>query len=197
MTNTTHTKEPVATTNPAESPWAEAHQETQNKDNLAKRTIDQSSKKIRQAKDSVAESTHGLVEKAGEQYRNTSESAKRQYQRLSDQATETYSKSKTNVKHSFDEHPLAYLAGTFAVGLAAGLLLPRLSKEKEILAGPGEKLRDATNEVKQRATTATQVAKETANASLQEKGLDPDSVSHSLKDVGEESIDSAKAEFNK
>lgn len=61
-------------------------------------------------------------------------------------------------------NPLALVAGGVAVGVVLGMLLPRLDKERELLAPVGAKLAD-------RATATIQAAKDAGRAELE--GLIP------------------------
>lgn len=57
-------------------------------------------------------------------------------------------------------NPAALLAGGVAIGVVIGMLLPRLNREREVLAPVGRKLAE-------RATAAVQVAKETGREEIE------------------------------
>ena len=59
-----------------------------------------------------------------------------------------------------DGNPLALVAGGIAAGVVLGMLLPRLDKERELLAPVGEKIAD-------RASATIQAAKDAGRAELE------------------------------
>lgn len=196
--STIHTQETQTHENPTEAPWNEVHSESSEEHkSLARRTIDSSADTINRAKANVASTTSSLMDKAGEQYRQTSAAAKRGYEQLSEQASQAYSKSKTEVQRSFNAHPLAYMAGALVAGVAVGLVLPRLKKEKETLATAGKKIQEKTQQIGDKARAAATSARDAAKRSIEQRGLDPDSVTEDLKGVGNDSVEAAKDEFAK
>lgn len=63
-------------------------------------------------------------------------------------------------RQKINASPLAAVAGGVAVGAALGILLPRSQREKELLAGVGQKVTDAAREA---ADTAVEAGRQQVN----------------------------------
>jgi ElaB/YqjD/DUF883 family membrane-anchored ribosome-binding protein len=73
----------------------------------------------------------------------------------------------TQARQSIESNPLAVVAGGLAVGAIAGALLPRSTKEKELLAPLGRQLGE-------RARAAVSAAREAGKSELDQLGISKD-----------------------
>ena len=87
------------------------------------------------------------------------------YARAADAATDT-----------IDSAPLAVLAGGIAIGALAGALIPRSTREKELLAPVGRQLN-------QRATAAVAAAREAGKEEFAGLGLTKGAAKHQAKSL--------------
>lgn len=77
---------------------------------------------------------------------------------------------------TIDTNPLAILAGGIAVGALAGMLIPRSSREKELLAPVGR-------ELSARAKAAVGAARDAGQSELEERGLTRDAAKDQVKSL--------------
>ncbi|AXJ94201.1 MULTISPECIES: hypothetical protein [unclassified Sphingomonas] len=78
--------------------------------------------------------------------------------------------------HSLEGNPLALVASGLAIGAIAGVLIPRSSKEKELLAPVGRTLAE-------RARSAVGAAREAGYQALDERGLTKDAARDQVKSL--------------
>ncbi len=99
-------------------------------------------------------------------------------------------------KETFENNPLAVVAGGLVLGAIVAALLPTSEKEREKLGGAGTKLKD-------KVKTAANAAKQTASTKMEESGLNADALKGQigellgkgvdiLKDAGKAAGDAAK-----
>jgi hypothetical protein len=120
---------------------------------------------------SVKNSTPSAREKAIEAYDNARESAATAGRKAGD---------------GIDQAPLVALAGGLAIGALLAALLPKTTKESELLGGVGGRLTDT-------ARTAAEAAKDAGKARLEELGLTRDAGAETLRSILKGAGDATKA----
>ena len=83
-----------------------------------------------------------------------------------------------------ESNPLAALLGGIAIGAIAGALIPRLAKEKELLAPLGEKIGEA-------ARAALDAGKSAGAGALDEAGLSTDQIRAQVSKLVEQALKAA------
>ena len=83
-----------------------------------------------------------------------------------------------------EANPLAALLGGIAIGAIAGALIPRLAKEKELLAPLGEKIGEA-------ARAALDAGKTAGSGALEEAGLSSDQIRAQVSKLVEQALKAA------
>jgi len=83
-----------------------------------------------------------------------------------------------------EANPLAALLGGIAIGAIAGALIPRLAKEKELLAPLGEKIGEA-------ARAALDAGKSAGSGALEEAGLSTDQIRAQVSKLVEQALKAA------
>ena len=83
-----------------------------------------------------------------------------------------------------EANPLAALLGGIAIGAIAGALIPRLAKEKELLAPLGEKIGEATR-------AALDAGKTAGAGALEEAGLSSDQIRAQVSKLVEQALKAA------
>jgi len=83
-----------------------------------------------------------------------------------------------------ESNPLAALLGGIAIGAIAGALIPRLAKEKELLAPLGEKISEA-------ARAALDAGKSAGTGALEEAGLSSDQIRAQVSKLVEQALKAA------
>jgi hypothetical protein len=108
---------------------------------------------------------------------------------VGDRVTAAYSAARDKAGNAAGEigaNPLAALIGGLAIGAIAGVLLPRLEKEKELLAPLGERINDA-------ARAAIDAGKTAGKDALGEGGLTGDALRGQVNRLVEQAISAAGA----
>lgn len=90
-----------------------------------------------------------------------------------------------NNNESLTDSPIALLAGGIALGVLIGVLLPRHSKERELLEPVGKKLAD-------KATTAVRAARDAGQAEIESLLPDKDATKERVSKLIENVLDAAK-----
>lgn len=90
------------------------------------------------------------------------------------------------VETGIESSPIAAVLGGLALGAIAGVLLPRLEKEKELLAPLGAKIGDA-------ARAAIEAGKTAGQEALDEGGLSTDALRGQVNKLVEQAIKAAGA----
>ena len=85
---------------------------------------------------------------------------------------------------TLEANPLAALLGGIAIGAIAGALIPRLAKEKELLAPLGEKIGEA-------ARAALDAGKSAGAGALEEAGLSSDQIRAQVSKLVEQALKAA------
>ncbi len=92
----------------------------------------------------------------------------------------------SNTTDSLTESPIALLAGGIALGVLIGVLLPRHSKERELLEPVGKKLAD-------KASATVKAAREAGQAEIESLLPDKDATKERVSKLIENVLEAAKS----
>jgi ElaB/YqjD/DUF883 family membrane-anchored ribosome-binding protein len=109
------------------------------------------------------------------------------YGKVSDRVAAAYAAAREKTAgagEKLESNPLAVLLGGIAIGAIAGALLPRLEKEKELLAPLGEKIGDA-------ARAALDAGKSAGTEALADAGLSSDQIRSQVSKLVEQALKAA------
>lgn len=118
--------------------------------------------------------------KAETQADETTETRNDAYGKVSERVAAAYA----SAGEKLEANPLAALLGGIAIGAIAGALLPRLEKEKELLAPLGEKIGDA-------ARVALDAGKTAGTGALTDAGLTQDQIRGQVSKLVEQALKAA------
>jgi len=114
------------------------------------------------------------------------------YGKVSDRVAAAYAAAREKTAgagEKLEANPLAALLGGIAIGAIAGALLPRLEKEKELLAPLGAKIGDATR-------AALDAGKSAGVDALDEAGLSSDQIRAQVSKLVEQALKAASTAGN-
>lgn len=109
------------------------------------------------------------------------------YAKISERVAAAYAAAREKTAEAgqtVESNPLAALLGGIAIGAIAGALLPRLEKEKELLAPLGEKIGDA-------ARAALDAGRNAGTGALGEAGLSSDQIRTQVSKLVEQALKAA------
>jgi hypothetical protein len=109
------------------------------------------------------------------------------YGKVSDRVAAAYAAAREKTGQAgetLEANPLAALLGGIAIGAIAGALIPRLAKEKELLAPLGEKIGEA-------ARAALDAGKSAGAGALEEAGLSSDQIRAQVSKLVEQALKAA------
>jgi ElaB/YqjD/DUF883 family membrane-anchored ribosome-binding protein len=109
------------------------------------------------------------------------------YGKVSDRVAAAYTAAREKTGHAGEAlggNPLAALLGGIAIGAIAGALLPRLAKEKELLAPLGDKIGDA-------ARAALDAGRSAGSEALSEAGMSSDQIRAQVSKLVEQALKAA------
>lgn len=109
------------------------------------------------------------------------------YGKISDRVAAAYAAARVKTSgagQTFESNPLAALLGGIAIGAIAGALIPRIEKEKELLAPLGAKIGDA-------ARAAFDAGKSAGTDALGEAGLSSDQIRSQVSKLVEQALKAA------
>jgi ElaB/YqjD/DUF883 family membrane-anchored ribosome-binding protein len=109
------------------------------------------------------------------------------YSKISDRVASAYAAARekgAGAGQALEANPLAALLGGIAIGAIAGALLPRLEKEKELLAPLGQKIGDA-------ARAALEAGRTAGTDALEEAGLSSDQIRSQVAKLVEDALKAA------
>ena len=116
--------------------------------------------------------------------------------RARERLRENYSMGREQVTEAMDEYPLALGAGALALGLIAGVLMPRTRHEDELLGTRADalkhKVKEVAGEVFEPAKETTITSAAAAANQLEEEGLAPDRIVSKIENVARETKDALK-----
>ena len=109
------------------------------------------------------------------------------YGKVSDRVAAAYAAARERTGaagEKLEANPLAALLGGIAIGAIAGALIPRLAKEKELLAPLGEKIGEA-------ARAALDAGKSAGSEALEDAGLSTDQIRAQVSKLVEQALKAA------
>jgi len=109
------------------------------------------------------------------------------YGKVSDRVAAAYAAAREKTGQAgekLEANPLAALLGGIAIGAIAGALIPRLAKEKELLAPLGEKIGEA-------ARAALDAGKSAGAEALEDAGLSSDQIRAQVSKLVEQALQAA------
>jgi ElaB/YqjD/DUF883 family membrane-anchored ribosome-binding protein len=109
------------------------------------------------------------------------------YGKVSDRVAAAYAAAREKAGkagETIEANPLAAMLGGIAIGAVAGALIPRLAKEKELLAPLGEKIGEA-------ARAAFQAGKGAGTEALEDAGLTSDQIRSQVSKLVEQALKAA------
>ena len=109
------------------------------------------------------------------------------YGKVSDRVAAAYAAAREKTGQAgekIEANPLAALLGGIAIGAIAGALIPRLAKEKELLAPLGDKIGEA-------ARAALDAGKTAGAGALEEAGLSSDQIRAQVSKLVEQALQAA------
>src|SRR5690349_4670858 len=107
------------------------------------------------------------------------------YATARERAGSAYESAGRKASEGIDSNPVAAVVGGLAIGAIVAALLPRTSREDEMLGGVGRKIADSARE----AATA---AKEAGRGQLDELGLSRDGLRSKLDDFTDRAVGAVK-----
>jgi ElaB/YqjD/DUF883 family membrane-anchored ribosome-binding protein len=164
------------------------------------------SKLSKNLKDNAArlkENAHDLSGKAGERLSAAKDSARELAGTAKERGGELVTSGREKVSHgvdvtrekanaaaekgkeTFDNNPLAVVAGGLVLGAIIAALLPTSERERSKLGGAGSKLKD-------KVKTAASAAKETAASKMEDSGLNADALKGQFGDLIGKGLDILK-----
>jgi hypothetical protein len=109
------------------------------------------------------------------------------YGKVSDRVAAAYAAARDKTGQAgekLEANPLAALLGGIAIGAIAGALIPRLAKEKELLAPLGDRIGEA-------ARAALEAGKTAGAGALDEAGLSSDQIRAQVSKLVEQALKAA------
>jgi hypothetical protein len=109
------------------------------------------------------------------------------YGKVSERVASAYAAAREKTSgagHSLESSPLTALLGGIAIGALAGALLPRIEKEKELLAPLGAKIGEA-------ARAALDAGRTAGTGALDESGLSTDQLRAQVSKLVEQALKAA------
>jgi len=109
------------------------------------------------------------------------------YGKVSDRVAAAYAAAREKTGQAgekIEANPLAALLGGIAIGAIAGALIPRLAKEKDLLAPLGDKIGEA-------ARAALDAGKSAGAGALEEAGLSSDQIRSQVSKLVEQALKAA------
>lgn len=155
----------------------------------------------------VRRGAHELRQRAREQGREIRERAENAGHQMKDRMREGYhhteerlragyDRAREHVRETADMHPLATGAACLGLGLLAGLLLPRTSKEDEWFGDAADAMKhrvgQASRDLMDRGKHVAKAATDAAKSEAERQGLTPEHLKERLRAVGAEAQEAAK-----
>jgi len=155
---------------------------------------DQATDKLGQAKEKVSDLTSQAADKVGD----LTDTVREQASELGEKVGRGARQARLGFWQLLEERPLVVGAATLAVGLLAGLAIPRTEAEDELMGETRDQLldraqetaREALDKGKHVADAAVDSLKRTAEA----EGLSPDKLAEKVKHVAHEATETVKNE---
>jgi hypothetical protein len=108
------------------------------------------------------------------------------YAAARERAGSAYETAGRKTSQGIDSNPVAAVVGGLAIGAIVAALLPRSSREEELLGGVGRKINDS-------ARDAARAAKEAGRGQLDELGLSRDGLQSKLNEFTDRAVGAVKS----
>lgn len=108
------------------------------------------------------------------------------YATARERAGSAYETAGRKTSEGIESNPVAAVVGGLAIGALVAALLPRTSREEELLGGVGRKITDSARE-------AARAAKEAGRGQLDELGLSRDGLQSKLNDFTDKAVGAVKS----
>lgn len=138
----------------------------------------------------AGERMHDWREGASDMGHRARRRGRRMQQRTADSLRENYYIAREQASEAVEEYPMAVAAGALAMGLLAGILMPRTRREDALMGPQSDAVKDTARSV---ASETAERAKETAVSSaaaaantMEEEGLSPDQLVEKASHVAQE-----------
>jgi hypothetical protein len=129
--------------------------------------------------------SHGRTAAARQAFESARERTVAAYATARERAESAYETAGRKASQGIDSNPVAAVVGGLAVGAIVAALLPRTSREEELLGGVGRKIADSARE-------AASAAKEAGRGQLDELGLSRDGLRSKLDEFTDRAVGAVK-----
>jgi hypothetical protein len=128
----------------------------------------------------------GRAAAARQAFESAREKTAAAYATARERAGTVYETAGRKTSQGIDSNPVAAVVGGLAVGAIVAALLPRTSREEELLGGVGRKITDT-------ARDAANAAKEAGRGQLDELGLSRDGIQSKLNQFTDKAVGAVKS----
>lgn len=130
--------------------------------------------------------SHGRTAAARQAFESARERTAAAYATARERAGSAYETAGRRTSEGIDSNPVAAVVGGLAIGAIVAALLPRTSREDELLGSVGRKINDGARE-------AARAAREAGKTQLDELGLSRDGIRSKLDDFTGKAVGAVKA----
>jgi hypothetical protein len=128
----------------------------------------------------------GRAAAARQAFESAREKTAAAYATARERAGSVYETAGRKTSQGIDSNPVAAVVGGLAIGAIVAALLPRTSREEEMLGGVGRKITDTARE-------AANAAKEAGRSQLDELGLSRDGLQGKLNEFTDRAVGAVKS----
>ena len=132
------------------------------------------------------EGVGGRTAAARQAFESARERTAAAYATARERAGSAYETAGRKTSQGIDSNPVAAVVGGLAIGAIVAALLPRTSREEELLGGVGRKINDSARE-------AARAAREAGKGQLDELGLSRDGLKSKLDEFTERAVGAVKS----
>jgi hypothetical protein len=132
------------------------------------------------------EATGGRTVAARQAFESARERTAAAYATARERAGSAYETAGRRTSEGIDSNPVAAVVGGLAIGAIVAALLPRTSREEELLGGVGRKINDSARE-------AARAAREAGKSQLDELGLSRDGLRGKLDEFTDRAVGAVKS----
>ncbi len=132
------------------------------------------------------EGSGGRTAAARQAFESARERTAAAYAAARERAGSAYETAGRKTSQGIESNPVAAVVGGLAVGAIVAALLPRTSREEELLGGVGRRINDSARE-------AARAAKEAGRSQLDELGLSRDGLQSKLNEFTDRAVGAVKS----
>jgi gas vesicle protein len=169
----------------------------------AREVLLRAEEKASHATEKIGEVTHKVGESVGdvgqqvrEKVDQAKEQAKETVQQVKTQARQQVKSARLGFWQTMEKEPLAVGAAAVAIGMVAGLSLPRTQKEDELMGETRDRLlgdaRERGRDMLHKGQAVARVAAETIRSQAEREGLTPAAVAEKVRQAGEETAEKVR-----